>query len=256
MVKAESAWGDVKGNLRLLEALAGEIEGKGVDVLITPECFLDGYMVRKVKRCTVRKLSACSVTGPRSPTIKRVMRLAKRLGCNVVCGASQRDRHGAIRNVAYLIDREGGHLGTYIKVMPNKFYAPGPDLPVFETDFARVGCVICADRRWPENIRCLRLRGAEIILNPTWGRWGDQNTIVMRTRAYENGIPICFTHPKQALICLADGSVGAVLESNVPAVLVHEIDLADNVKPLVNDNKASSHPVQNRRPELYGAIAE
>ena len=254
MVKVAAAWGDVDANIRLFRSLTVPLEGKGIDVVISPEGFLDGYMVRDRKRCTRRKLAARCVSGPSDPAIRRVARVARRLGSYVVIGAPEKDRDGVIRNAAYLLDREGRHVGTYYKVMPGAFFRPGPSLPVFETDFAKVGIVICADRRWPENIRTLRLKGAEMILNPTWGTWDELNTCVMRTRAYENGIPVCFTHPNLSLICGPDGRVAAMLESNVPDVLVHDLDLNENVKPLTNDEKAGSHPIQNRRPELWSAI--
>lgn len=254
MVKAQFEWGDRAGNLRLLEELAGPLAKSKIDVLITPECFLDGYMIRDRSRCTRRKLLARSVTGPKDPMVRQIGRLAKRLKCYLVFGASEKDKNGTIRNAAFLLDRQGRHVGTYYKTHPCECYAPGDALPVFGTDFGTVGIVICADRRWPENIRCLRLKGAQIILNPTWGWWGEGNTVIMRTRAYENGIPVCFTHPQESLICLADGTVGAVLQSNQPAVLVHQIDLSRNENVKRTADKADSHPVQNRRPELYGPI--
>ena len=256
LVKAESRWGDVKGNVRLLEDLAARLSGRSVDVLITPECFLDGYMVRDKKRCTTRKLKACAVTGPADPAIRRVRRLAAKLGTYVVVGASERDRKGVVRNAAYLIDRDGGHVGTYHKVHTCEFYEPGNALPVFETDFGTVGIVICADRRWPENIRCLKLSGAQIILNPTWGFKGSLNTAIIRTRAYENGIPVCFTHPTQSLICLGTGEVAAVLESNEPDVLVHDIDMSWRPPRRAKPDRAWSHPSTFRRPDLYGPIVK
>ena len=102
----------------------------------------------------------------------------------------------------------------------------------------------------------MRLKGAEIILNPTWGFRGDLNTAIMRTRAYENGVPICFTHPKQSLICLSDGSIGAELDSNQPAVLVQDIDLSESPKATKTKDWAGSQPIQNRRPKLYAVIAK
>jgi len=256
LVKALAEWGRPDANLELLEEATVGLESAKLDVLVTPEGFLDGYMVRDKKKCTKAKLRACSVTGPKDERVQRAAEVARRLGCCLVFGASERGARGVVRNVAYLLDRRGEHLGTYAKVMASRPYKPGVELPVFETDFATVGIVICADRRWPENIRVLRLKGAEIILNPTWGWWGEGNTAVMRTRAYENGIPVCFAHPQQALVCLQDGNVGAVLESNRPGVLVHELDLSRNVKAKDSPDRADSHPVQNRRPELYGPITE
>ena len=255
MVKAESRWGDVAANIRLLESLTRPLARSGVDVVITPECFLDGYMVRERKRITRKKLAACAMKGPDDPVVRRAARLARFLKSHLVLGASEKSADGKLRNAAYLVGRRGDLIGTYYKVHTSQFYEPGGELPVFETDFGRVGVVICADRRWPENIRCLRLKGAEMILNPTWGMMGDLNTTIMRTRAYENGMPICFAHPRKSLICLADGSVGAVLESNQAGVLVHDVDLSLNVKSGKRKDRAGSHPVQNRRPDLYDPIA-
>jgi len=256
LVKAESAWGEVDANVRLLEDLARPLSSCGIDVLVTPECFLDGYMVRDRERCTRTKLRACCVSGPEDPAVQRVARLAQSLGCYLVLGASERDAGGVIRNAAYLLDRTSGSVGTYYKTHPAEFYQPGDALPVFQLDFGVVGVVICADRRWPENMRCLRLKGAEMVLVPSWGWHGEGNTTIMRTRAYENGLPVCFAHPNQSLICLPDGNVGAVLESNCPGVLVHDVDLSQNPKAKQTKNKASSLPVQNRRPELYDAIVK
>ena len=256
MVKAVAGWGDREGNMKLLQQLAGPLENRGVDVVITPECFLDGYMVRDRKRVTTRKLASRCVTGPGDKYIKRVRRLAKKLNSYIVFGASERGADGLMRNAAYLLGRRGEHVGTYYKVMPCEYYQPGPDLPVFQTDFGTVGILICADRRWPENMRCLRLAGAEIILLPTWGFFRSTNDAIVQTRAYENGIPVCFTHPEQSLICLPNGAIGSVLDSNVPVVLLHDIDLAKNVGPAKTKDPSSGAPIQNRRPELYGEIVE
>lgn len=255
MIKAEAVWADPRGNMRLLDTLALPLAGEKLDFLVTPECFVDGYMVREEKKCTRKKLKECSVTGPRHPLMKRASGLAAKLKCNLVIGASERDRCGAIRNAAYIFDRRGKHVGTYYKIQAGQLYEPGHELSVFRTDVAIVGIVICADRRWPENIRCLRLEGAEIILNPTWGVSGDLNTAIMRTRAHENDVPICFAHPRQSLICSADGNVDAFLESNQPGVLVHEVTLAETRIGRTKD-RSSSRPIQNRRPELYNKLVE
>ena len=256
LVKAVAAWGEPDSNLRLLETVTAGLDAAGLDVLVTPECFLDGYMIREKQKWTRRKLASCAVSGPEDERICRAAEVAERLRCYMVFGATQRGADRKFRNVAYLIDRKGRHVGAYSKVQASRPYTPGDDLPVFATDFAKVGIQICADRRWPENMRCLRLRGAELILLPTWGWMGEGNTAIVRTRAYENGIPVCFVHPQQSLVCLPDGSVGAVLESNRPGVLVHRIDLAQNVRAKNTLDKADSHPVQNRRPDLYGPISE
>ena len=254
LVKVLADWGRPERNLELLENVTQGLESAKLDVMVTPECFLDGYMVRQKKKCTKARLRACSVSGPDDPHVRRAARVAGRLACYLVFGATERGPGGSLHNVAYVIDRAGGHVGTYRKIHVNRPYEPGNALPVFATDFGTVGILICADRRWPENARVLRLKGAELILNPTWGWHGEGNTAIVRTRAYENGIPVCFAHPCQSLICMPDGAVGAVLESNCPGVLVHRLDLKHNVPAKETPDKADSHPAQNRRPDLYGPL--
>ena len=104
--------------------------------------------------------------------------------------------------------------------------------------------MICADRRWPETARTLRLQGAKLILNPTYGFRGDFNTTMMRTRAYENQCFIAFTHPTEGLVTNPKGGVQAQEEGG-PGVLIVDIDLTK----AKNDNH-----IRDRRPELYGPI--
>lgn len=140
----------------------------------------------------------------------------------------------------------GKYHKTHLQNHDQRF-APGQDLPVFELIWGRAGIVICADRRWPESMRTLRLKGAEICLMPTYGMRHLENEWWMRTRAYENQMFVCFTHPQVALITNPGGGIAAKLESNRPDVLVHEVDLSE-----VDDGNHLAH----RRPELYGVLAD
>lgn len=255
LVKAEARPGDLEHNLGMLDNLLRPLAGEGLDMVVTPECFLDGYMVRG--DCTPARLRECCVTGADDPMIRRIGERARSLRSWLIFGASVLDPDGTLRNAAYLIDRQGEVRGRYCKLMVNtRFYTPGNELPVYATDFATMGIVICADRRWPEHIRCLRLRGAEVVFNPTWGMHGEFNDCLMRVRAYENGIPVCFAHPRQALICLPDGSVAANMEGPDPAVLVHDIDVSGIIPMTNTDDKSATAPIRNRRPELYGPLVE
>ena len=104
--------------------------------------------------------------------------------------------------------------------------------------------MICADRRWPETVRSLTLQGARIIMNPTYGMHGELNLCMMRTRAYENGIYIAFTHPGQSLITGPGGNIVCNNENANQAFTVTEIDLSD---ALIDK---SGH-LRDRRPDVY-----
>ena len=149
-----------------------------------------------------------------------------------------------------MISREGVLLGVYHKTHLQNHdhrYAPGKDLPVYDLHFGRIGIAICADRRWPESMRTIWLKGAKVCLMPTYGMWHDENEAWMKTRGYENQMFVCFTHPKVGLITGPNGKVEAKLQSNRPDVLVHTIDL---------DEAKDDNHLQNRRPDLYGIIAD
>lgn len=46
------------------------------------------------------------------------------------------------------------------------YFRPGPGFAVFDTPKAKVGVAICYDRRFPESVRSLALRGAELVFVP------------------------------------------------------------------------------------------
>ncbi|MCL1796034.1 MAG: carbon-nitrogen hydrolase family protein, partial [Clostridia bacterium] len=92
-------------------------------------------------------------------------------------------------NTSALFDRSGSLTGTYRKVhlpLAEVEYgtAPGGEYPVFSTDFARIGMMICWDAAFPETARCLRLNGAELIVNARAGDFGKTDG----ARAVENGL--------------------------------------------------------------------
>lgn len=107
--------------------------------------------------------------------------------------------------------------------------------------------LICADRRWPETVRTLALKGARVLFNPTYGMMGDFNTAMMRTRSFESEVFIAFTHVRQSLVTGAGGRVHCDDCGDDDDVSVTRIDLAhvDRVR-----QSPTSH-LKDRRPELY-----
>lgn len=255
MIKAVPEEANLEANFQTLKRLSEPLAGKNVDVIVTPECFLDGYMVKN-KKWSRDDLKANSEPGEQGKYLQQVKRLAIDLNCYFVVGFSECADGESIRNAACLFDRNGVVKGRYYKIHVNRPYTRGNDLPVFDCDFGRVGIVICADRRWPENIRVMRLKGAEVILMPTYGMHHEDNRMWMQTRAYENGIFVCFAHPNQSLITGPTGKVEAILESNIEDVLIHTIDLNQIVSLKTTANVGSSHPIQSRYPELYRTLVE
>lgn len=120
------------------------------------------------------------------PTTEKLGELAKKRRTWIAAGIYERE-NTAIYNTAVLIDREGRLAGKYRKVyLPREEIegglTPGSHYPVFQTDFGKVGIMICWDVEYPDPARALALAGAELILLPIWG--GNQT--LGRARAIEN----------------------------------------------------------------------
>ncbi len=83
---------------------------------------------------------------------------------------------GKYYDASFLIDRSGSILGIQKMVhiaqaeqfYEKDYYQPSDSgFQVFETEFGKIGLVICFDRHYPESIRTEALMGADLILIPT-----------------------------------------------------------------------------------------
>jgi len=171
---------------------------------------------------------------------------AKQHGVYVIKGRIQKEQDGARPRhsvCADLIGPDGRLRGTYRRTEPttghiyrdvpawNFDYLQFDDLPVFDTEFGRIGVLICSEVYAPELARILALKGAEIVffpagalineLMPTWKTmvWARAIENLMYTAACQN---LYGVEEGVAMIC----SPEAVLaEDRGEAVLVAEADL-------------------------------
>jgi len=201
--------GKMTVNHKKLAEVLKEIEkDEAVDVVVTPEGFLDGY-VSTVKSVTKEDMVRYAIDPHTSDYARSVSKWAMQNKAWVVSGCTRKAADGVF-NTALIYNRKGSLVGMYDKLhlqTHDHKYTPGKHLHVYESDFGPFGVMICADRRWPETTRTLTLQGARVIFNPTYGMHGDLNLCMMRTRSYENGIYIVFTHPGQSLITNPRGAV-------------------------------------------------
>ncbi len=217
-----------------------------LDVVVTPEGFLDGY-VSTESSVTKADIVNYAIDPATSEYALEASAWARRNEAWLIYGCIRKEKD-QVFNTALIYDRSGSLVGMYDKLHLQKHdlkYAPGRHLNVYESDFGLFGVMICADRRWPETARTLTLRGARVIFNPTYGMHGDLNLCMMRTRSYENGIFIAFTHPGQSLITGPEGNVVCNDEDATKAYVITEIDLSK-----APANKGGH--IVDRRPEVYG----
>ncbi len=237
---------DLPGNHeKLMTSLSAIAKDRKVDVVVTPEGFLDGY-VSKDKQVRKEDMVQYAIDPKTSRYPRAAAEWAKRNQAWLVYGCV-RKADGGVYNTALIFNRQGKLFGMYDKVHLQNHdlkYLPGKHLNVYDSDFGKFGVMICADRRWPETTRTLTLKGARVIFNPTYGFHNDLNICIMRTRAFENGIYIIFTHPGQSLITGPKGEIVTNNEDPKQTYTITEIDL-DRATATQNNH------IRDRRPDVY-----
>lgn len=165
------------------------------DIALLPECSYPAYFLG-----TLDPYDEPGVR-PYEEVVSLLSERARRNRMYVAAGIAMPAEEGSLRNGALLFDRRGQVAGRYAKSFlwhfDNVWFEPGVDFPSFDTDFARVGMLVCADGRQPEVARLLTLNGAEVILDLTaWVSGGrslselstSQCEYFMPVRARENGV--------------------------------------------------------------------
>ena len=159
------------------------------------------------------------------PTTLRLGEVARERKAWIVAGIYEREGT-AIYNTSVLLDRSGRVSGRYRKVyLPREEYegglTPGQDYPVFQTDFGKIGMMICWDVQYADPARALALRGAELILMPIWGG----NQALGKARAIENHVFLAssgYNYPTQ--IVDPDGELLSVAQEQ-KGIALATIDL-------------------------------
>jgi predicted amidohydrolase len=238
---------DLEHNFDLFLKMLEIASKNDADIFVTPECWLDGYAAPD-KDSTPEKLREIAQPLDGSAYLDRVAEKARKRAMHICFGFSSIE-NGKLYNASGLWNDKGERIGVYHKTHLQTHdlqYEFGEKLPVWNTPWGPMGIMICADRRWPETARTLRLQGARLILNPSYGMHHEANEWWMRTRGYENQCFIAFAHPNVGFVVDPKGNVTAKRDEN-PGVLIADVDLSR----ATDDNH-----LRDRRPELYRAITE
>jgi len=131
------------------------------------------------------------------PLTDAVGDISKKYGMYTATNFDCLENDGKVYNTTVFIGRDGKIIGKYRKThLPaseNWIITPGTEYPVFETDIGRIGFSICHDIAFPEQMRCMAVNGADIILHATGG-WGfvlnhsAYGLALLQVRAAENSV--------------------------------------------------------------------
>lgn len=201
--------GDKEANFRRVEPMIREAAAGGAQVVVTTECFLDGYAIAD-KSIPLDTYRALGEPIPGGDFFRRLARLADELDIHLVAGMLEAE--GGLRyNTAVLVAPDGRLLAKYRKQKlehESVRNTPGEVSSVHDVPFGRVGMMICADRREKDLVRRFREGGAGLLICPSGGMFGPvNNDPILQTRSRENGVPIVFVHPAEFLVTAPDGSI-------------------------------------------------
>lgn len=180
--------GDKDANLATVEDYLRRAHDRGADLVVFPELGTTGY------RQDMLGEKLYSLAEPiDGPSTARIGKLAAELGLWVVLPLIEASSvPGVVYNSVVLLNRAGQPVGSYRKnhayATEGHYFAPGREMPVFDTDFGRLGIMICYDMGLPEVARILTLQGAELIVVPSAWCQEDEDIwdINIACRALEN----------------------------------------------------------------------
>jgi len=222
LIQFESRLFETEYNRRKALELCGDAADKGADLIVLPELFPTGY---HLEGGDGERITALSETedGP-TVTALRDFCAARKV---YVSGCIACRRGDAKPNItAFLIGRDGNVAGFtdkhHLFGLEKEYFAAGHSYPVWETEFGKVGIMICYDANFPEPARILALGGAEIILCPAAWRVQDIRLFdcLLPVRALENVVWLCAVNrygddagrynPGHSMIVRPDGAVASV----------------------------------------------
>jgi predicted amidohydrolase len=180
------------------------------DIIVFPENFF-----------TV-KLGGRALADYENRFVQYFQRLAANYAIDLVPGSFIEGDSDGQYNTTYYIDKTGTIRGKYRKIHlwhPEKpLLTPGNAVSVFDTQYGRVGLIICWDLMFPEVFRAMLQQGVEIVICPSFWCFEDAGiglkhapdaevTLVdalCTTRAFENEIILVYANAAGKYLSSAD----------------------------------------------------
>ena len=187
---------DKMENVRTVKTYLEKIKDENPDFVILPEMFCCPYQTQNFPVYAEEE---------GGPVWQQLSEYANQYGIYLIGGSMpEKDAEGKVYNTSYIFDRQGKQIGKHRKVhlfdidvtggqtfKESDTLTAGDHDTVFDTEFGRMGVILCFDIRFPELARMMVNDGAKAIFVPaafnmTTGpaHW----ELSFRTRALDNQI--------------------------------------------------------------------
>lgn len=167
-------------------------DGAPLDLVVLPELFQCGY--------NIGELVSDRAEAPDGPFAEAIAGLAQKHGTAILYGFAER-QGDVIYNTAHCIDKTGATIGSHRKLLlPPGFegdhFTPGTGCELFQLGAFKLAILVCYDVEFPENLRHVALKGADMVVVPTalGAQWGVVSERVVPARAFENGVFVCYAN--------------------------------------------------------------
>ncbi len=258
-IQFKPAYGDTRANVDAMRRFISTVKA---DLLVFPELATTGYTF-----ATKGELALLSEPFESSPSLDALQKTARERSCGLVVGFAEASGKRVFNSAALL--RPDGTRELYRKIhlfgAENLLFDPG-DRPfeVFDFDGIRLGIMICFDWYFPESVRVLALKGAQLICHPVnfilpWGqramviRCIENRVFAVTANRYgvERHGERSFTFTGASQITSPSGEIlaAAPIEGDHTAVVEIDPTLASNKK--IN---RFNDLFENRRVEFYREI--
>ena len=159
-VQFDPVFGKKEHNFRTVEAL---LKGCSADVIVFPELFATGYTYLNKE-----ELTTCAEQRNRGETHDFVLALAQKRNCCFAYGFAEQDGYHLYNAMAFMSPR--GLVSVYRKAHlyceEKLFFEPGSTgFTVFDYKHTTFGMLICFDWIYPEAMRTLAIKGAQVMLH-------------------------------------------------------------------------------------------
>jgi N-carbamoylputrescine amidase len=247
---------DVDDNLKKTVDWTAKAAGQGANIICLPELYRSQYLCQTEDS----SLFDLAETIP-GPSTEAFQKLAQKHSVAIIVPLFEKRTHGLYHNSAVIFDAAGEQKGIYRKMhIPDdpayyeKYYFTPGDLGFksFDTQFGKIGTLICWDQWYPEAARLTAMQGAEVLFYPTaigWHpaereRYGaaqkDSWITIQRSHAIANGVYVAscnrtgFEQPVKeqagiqfwgsSFICDPQGVILAQASEDKEEIIVAEVD--------------------------------
>ncbi|MBF0659894.1 carbon-nitrogen hydrolase family protein [Rhodococcus sp. (in: high G+C Gram-positive bacteria)] len=188
VVQTESRSGQWQRNIDMVAETVRRLAAEGSDIIVLPEFFATGYDLEGDIRSIAEE-----VPGRTSDALAD---LAAQTGTVLVTALPHRTPEGTVTDSSLVVGPDGllalGHK-RFLWGQENSVFTPGAQSGLLvPTPFGTIGVVICYEAGFPETVRDLARRGADIIAVPS--AFGHPRLhvwkLLTRSRALENGVVV------------------------------------------------------------------